>query len=182
MPHQKLCLLALIIGFYLPTSHAIEYKTLIAKLDGPTPHYSEPLILAEGDMAEVIFAGANGNELGVPELEMKRGDDVYVFSYLWTDTGEKIPIPKLAGPCTLRVKQLHLNSPVLITFAITRASPSPAATVPANAAVIPEDASGQFQVVLESSTDTLTWTPAMPGQYGGSTQKRFFRTRIIKTN
>jgi hypothetical protein len=54
--------------------------------------------------------------------------------------------------------------------------------IPANAVVIPEDAGGQFQVILESSTDLVNWQAANPGNYGGSTQRRFFRTRIVRVN
>ncbi len=51
---------------------------------------------------------------------------------------------------------------------------------PANVAVIPEDATGQFEVILESSVDMITWSPANPGTYGGNTASRFFRTRIVR--
>ena len=57
------------------------------------------------------------------------------------------------------------------------ASPS---VTPSNAAVIPVDANGTFTVILESSTDLITWTAANPGDYSGNTTKRFFRTRIVK--
>jgi hypothetical protein len=52
--------------------------------------------------------------------------------------------------------------------------------VPLNAVVIPENTSGTFVVILESSTDMITWLPAVPGQYGSDTSRRFFRTRIVR--
>jgi hypothetical protein len=66
-----------------------------------------------------------------------------------------------------------------VTVNVTRANSTPANT-PANSVVIPEDAAGNFNVVLESSTDLITWTAANPGNYGGTTTKRFFRVRVIK--
>jgi len=48
-----------------------------------------------------------------------------------------------------------------------------------SAVVIPEDASGPVEIVLESSTDLVNWTPANPGTYGSSTEKRFFRVRAV---
>ena len=60
------------------------------------------------------------------------------------------------------------------------APPQETPTQPTNAAAIPEDANGQYQVIMESSTDLITWTPANPGTYGGNTTKRFFRTRIVR--
>lgn len=52
--------------------------------------------------------------------------------------------------------------------------------IPLNAVVIPENTSGTFVVILESSTDMITWLPAVPGQYGSDTSRRFFRTRIAR--
>jgi hypothetical protein len=75
----------------------------------------------------------------------------------------------------------YFLSATLTVIAITRAN-SAANVLPANAVVIPEDAGGQYQVILESSTDLLNWAVANPGTYGGSTPRRFFRTRIVKLN
>lgn len=66
-----------------------------------------------------------------------------------------------------------------VTIEVTRA-PELTAAIPAASVMIPEDADGQFQVLLESTTDGVVWELAQPGTYGGSTVKRFFRTRILK--
>ena len=55
-------------------------------------------------------------------------------------------------------------------------------TVPSNVAVIPNDANGRFEVMLESSVDLVTWNAANPGTFGGDTRRRFFRTRIGRRN
>jgi hypothetical protein len=60
------------------------------------------------------------------------------------------------------------------TFEITNTEEITSAS---NSVVIPADASGPVQVVLESSQDLISWTEAQPGTYGASTQKRFFRVR-----
>jgi len=52
-------------------------------------------------------------------------------------------------------------------------------TTPTSAVVIPTDATGPVNVILESSTDLVTWTAANPGTYGASTTKRFFRVRAV---
>jgi len=52
-------------------------------------------------------------------------------------------------------------------------------TIPTSAVVIPTDATGPVNVILESSTDLVTWTAANPGTYGASTTKRFFRVRAV---
>jgi hypothetical protein len=92
---------------------------------------------------------------------------------------------KIAGPASIRfgVPPNFSSGPDSVwgTFSITRATVLEN-VIPANAVVIPEDAGGQFQVILESSTDLVNWQAANPGNYGSSTQRRFFRTRIVRTN
>ena len=43
--------------------------------------------------------------------------------------------------------------------------------------VVPSNANGDVDVLLEQSTDMITWTQCLPGTYNASTQKRFFRVR-----
>jgi hypothetical protein len=50
--------------------------------------------------------------------------------------------------------------------------------VPADAIVIPASATGNVQIILESSPDLVNWTAANPGIYGASAgTNRFFRVR-----
>jgi hypothetical protein len=50
--------------------------------------------------------------------------------------------------------------------------------VPADAIVIPASATGNVQIILESSPDLVNWTAAEPGIYGASAgTNRFFRVR-----
>jgi hypothetical protein len=52
--------------------------------------------------------------------------------------------------------------------------------VPADAIVIPASATGNVQIILESSTDLVNWTAASPGTYGASSAtNRFFRVRAV---
>jgi hypothetical protein len=48
---------------------------------------------------------------------------------------------------------------------------------PAASVVIPSEPAGNTEIILESSTDMVTWTAAQPGIYGSSSTKRFFRVR-----
>ena len=73
-----------------------------------------------------------------------------------------------------------------ITLCATLQITTPAAAnvvsnyVPADAIVIPTSATGNVQIILESSTDLLNWTAASPGTYGASSAtNRFFRVRAI---
>jgi hypothetical protein len=52
--------------------------------------------------------------------------------------------------------------------------------VPADAIVIPSSATGNVQIILESSPDLMNWTAANPGIYGPSAAtNRFFRVRAV---
>jgi hypothetical protein len=54
--------------------------------------------------------------------------------------------------------------------------------VPADAIVIPASATGNVQIILESSSDLVNWTAASPGTYGASSAtNRFFRVRAALT-
>lgn len=69
------------------------------------------------------------------------------------------------------------GSSVALTFTIT--TPTPQSMIPANAVVIPSDATGPVQIVLESSSDLVNWIPSLPGTYGNTYSNRFFRVRAI---
>ena len=99
-------------------------------------------------------------------------------SFAWAGLPRIQPV-KVVGPGTIRLTSSHADTKTAVTFGITRASAVPSVT-PSNAVVIPNDAAGTFQVILESSTDMISWTAANPGSYSGTTQQRFFRTRIAK--
>jgi hypothetical protein len=52
--------------------------------------------------------------------------------------------------------------------------------IPADAVVIPASATGNVQIILESSPDLINWTAANPGIYGSSSAtNRFFRVRAV---
>jgi hypothetical protein len=174
---------AFVVGWVSPCL-ADECVTLVANAQPSAAGYSSYITLDAGDSATLA---------SFTNLSMSAIIEVVVGGYTlaespWLNTNATVALKsfKVAGPATLRVGTAQNNDSlhaVLIwgTFNITRAATLQNA-VPANAVVIPENASGQFQVILESSTDLVTWTAANPGSYGGTTQKRFFRTRIVQTN
>jgi hypothetical protein len=59
-----------------------------------------------------------------------------------------------------------------VTFEQSRNSSGPALT-----AVIPNDP-GNFNVLLEASSDLVTWHAVLPGSFGGASTNRFFRVRV----
>ena len=87
--------------------------------------------------------------------------------------------PIVAGPAELEL-ELILTSPGSTTAAnlcVVQVSGNDEGFTPSTAVVIPADSGGPVEVILESSVDLINWTPTLPGVYGTSTQKRFFRVR-----
>ena len=98
-----------------------------------------------------------------------------------------LPIPG-SGPFQMftGLTNVWLQTRSMGTFCATLQITTPAAAnvisnyVPADAIVIPASATGNVQIILESSTDLLNWTAANPGTYSAaSTTNRFFRVRAV---
>ncbi len=70
----------------------------------------------------------------------------------------------------------YYGSPKVISYSIKTADDSSKS----NAAVVPDDNSGNHEVILEASTDLKTWEPVQPGTYPTTTTRRFFRVRVQK--
>lgn len=57
---------------------------------------------------------------------------------------------------------------------------SSASTEASSCVVIPENVASGVDVLLEQSSDMVTWNQCLPGTYNASTQKRFFRVRALE--
>ena len=183
--NSLLFIFACVAGLLRMTCIGSEVVTLSVNSPGIAGAYSPTTItLAAGDVATLEAS----THFYSPMVEFTVATGVFLES-LWTRSGPGgtpvlQPI-KIAGPASIRfgIPPDTYSEPISVwgTFSITRATALENA-IPANAVVIPEDAGGQFQVILESSTDLVNWQAANPGNYGGSTQRRFFRTRIVRVN
>ncbi|MBB5038283.1 hypothetical protein [Prosthecobacter dejongeii] len=174
---MRLILLA-VFSVLISSTNAEEFVTLMAPAT-PVNSFSESVILKAGDCSRILYTGYDTEGVTSSGVTVEVTIGQSVFGYPLSGATATLVI---AGPATLRLKKNSPFSPAagLVTLGITRALTAENA-VPSNAVVIPNDATGQFQVILESSTDMITWTAALPGTYGGSTEKRFFRTRIQRT-
>jgi hypothetical protein len=76
--------------------------------------------------------------------------------------------------------------PTLCTFlfeikdSTLEASTATTANISSASVVVPSNAVGDVDVLLEQSNDMITWTQCLPGTYNASTQKRFFRVRAVE--
>lgn len=69
---------------------------------------------------------------------------------------------------------------VFVTYQFVDPPNTEALKKPSTAVVIPSDDKGDVEIIMESSTDMVTWTEALPGTYGTDTAKRFFRLRAVR--
>ena len=71
------------------------------------------------------------------------------------------------------------HSSSAVTLKITRAN-EVNAVQPTSVLVIPENSTGNYDIVVETSDDTATWTPFHSQTVLANDPKRFFRTRIVR--
>lgn len=156
---------------------SLSFAGEIVNLKAFSKTESEPVSIAQGESAKLLFI-TSGDHSGRPYIEIKWGDGVWIG---YSPEVHDLTGMAIAGPAAIKVINNNSRRDAFAAIEIQRPT-KPEVIQPLAAAVIPQDESGEYQVILESSTDTITWTLAEPGTYGGSTEKRFFRTRIIKTN
>lgn len=167
--------LSLFTGF-IPLKAAELFSVIVSK-DSETPYFSEPILLAAGDLFEMEYVSNTNAHLHVT----KDGQNMVLSTASTGSSGINfIPtVPKILGPAEIKIGG-DRDATILITYKITRAS-TPVTAVPSTAVVIPENVTGDFQVILEASADLQTWTPVSPGTFSSTHPQRFFRTRIFKT-
>lgn len=149
----------------LPQSGPLNYPA-----NAPTKHAAPPIDVPEGATLEVL--GLAGTTL--VEVAVEASGTTFKMDLSPKSTGGPSG-GVVAGPA--KVTFVRINSVgVLVSYAITTSDESTKST----AAAVPDDNSGDHQVILEASSDLQTWTPVQPGAYPATTTRRFFRVRIQK--
>jgi hypothetical protein len=145
------------------------------------------LTVSSGQIAKVTYAvftarGAGGPSFYPGDLTISVGG-VLVTHLATNQTLTSLPV--VVGPATISLRGSYVygggttyNGSGLCT--INLCSPS-GSFVPSTAVVIPADSGGPVNIILESSTDLVSWTAALPGTYGTTTTNRFFRVRAQRT-
>lgn len=156
---------------------------------GGTAYSTDSIELSSGDVAEILSSYSRyASDWSTVSLTINGREVVLPFLVAGSPgtNGSGSPSPTaiskwvVAGPATLRARangsNWYSDEISFFTASITRAGAVPS-QVPMGAVVIPENPSGSYSVIMESSSDMVTWTASNPGSYGGSEQKRFFRLR-----
>jgi hypothetical protein len=149
----------IISALALLTFHAsaVEYVTLNA--------YNPNLELNPGDLIESV------------------GKNVHINGR-WSrmEEGSSVQIPLGSGDMVSGLVYVFLYRPDqswFHTLKITRAN-EVNAVQPTSVLVIPENSTGNYDIVVETSDDTATWVPFHSQTVLATDPKRFFRTRIVK--
>ena len=87
----------------------------------------------------------------------------------------------VVGPCRVTFSKGRLTGSALFSYQLTYPSTAETSTGGSSAAEVevPADATGDVQVVMESSEDGETWVLAGPGPYPANGSKRKFRLRVV---
>jgi hypothetical protein len=141
--------------------------------------------IPEGYLVEIVSLdlitgiddpGTPGQPHTFSRLEIHKYHGRFNFDLCYTSEHPPMEFPEFSGPAQIEVRdEGGRNSRAILGLKITEISGK--TVIPTNTVVIPSDASGPVEILLESSEDLVSWTPVNPGTYGASTEKRFFRIR-----
>lgn len=168
--------LALAIAALAPLAHAVEYVTLTGN--------TQTKALAAGALVEVIGTNKN-NDGNVEYLRFTFADG---FSAKMTLRGkESYPFSDMKGNSFTGATSVSLEqsngNPVTLTCVTLKITPANeiGVTPPGTVLVLPEDATGSYTVVTESSNDLVNWTTMTTTPVVLPSAPKFYRSRIIKT-
>ncbi len=155
--------------FFSACLSAVEYSYL-------TP--ADTISLNNGDVLEVL--GGDSDVRGILTITLPDETEAYIESYYLGlaaggNSSMGVANRTFVGPCTVSTTIKY------VSYKLTRASELAQSSTPVNTVVIPTDANGNVEIILESSTDLVNWTAASPGEYSSATQNRFFRVRAVVT-
>jgi hypothetical protein len=167
------------------TAQTVQYVTLSTSnnLGVNFPIQSNQVVSVVGyDWEHVNYVQISGN--------LANGSSIRLTPYnaqnLGSTTIGMAQIPQtVTGLTNITLLSGNNSSLVWATFQITTPASANVVSnyIPADAIVIPTSATGNVQIILESSADLVNWTAANPGIYGpSSATNRFFRARAVLLN
>lgn len=157
--------------------HAQAIQTTTFPNIGTAATRQQDIPVPAGQVFELLTWSAAGNG---PNTIRVDGIDVGISISSGDTSTPPILSPSfvVAGPRTVSLVVLS-NTTLVCSYRLNNSAEVTATNIPSMSVVIPADATGPVQIMLESSTDLITWTAANPGTYGSSTSKRFFRVRAV---
>ena len=140
--------------------------------------------IKEGEVAKVLYFKTNsGNDnFGTIYLELDQVRyPIFGFRIGYVSSNNNT---KFSGPAKLLFERATSYGPSVHNSAIYSVEITPNETATSKAAghalVLPEGEGGKQKLVLESSTDLVSWSEDSLGSKDSSDKKRFYRLRAVK--
>lgn len=171
---MKIFLVAILVGVLTQTVSA-RFITLLGRTQNGT-NYFDSLSIGTNEVVEVrsLYEHAFSPQYGPPTANLviqRLGQTLTIRSILFLDATNAMRLPLLvAGPATLTLEN-ESAAPAMATLEVKRESFPPDKTL-----IVPGDSNGA-NVIMESSTDLVNWSAAVPGPYTNRTNNLFFRIR-----
>lgn len=197
MTFRTLFLLCCAVSCYGQNSFSnmfFTYSTAETKTGGLVVSVTNSVELKEGEVLRWIN-GDQGQMNGSFQIHVTYPDASYQKSMSLSPSGATMTPEKhliAVGPCLVHcvARFIDYSSPIpagetyssMVTLLkeLPSYSTDSAEVVPSTAVVIPSDAIGPVEIVMESSSDMISWTSTLPGTYGASHTNRFFRLRSVR--
>jgi hypothetical protein len=185
---MKAILIALTLSAANLAAQAGEHYNLVVANPQNQQVDSDSITLNQGDTAELKFAHhpafrASGNSWLLRMVVNAGGQEHEIPSVNITPIAGggyscAVNPVKVAGPAVIKMRIGDTgNTGAASGFATVEVNRAGTAGTPTG---IPLEAGTTWQVILESSTDLVNWTPTAPGDYPSGSPTRFFRTRLVK--
>ena len=173
---------------------AEEWRTYKLKNDAAIGNKfsDDVIILNEGDKAEFVNFVSNHYCNISLKIKVRFDEDFEVAKRYYANLSQENParygaiVPlenfrTIYGPCKIFVGlEGSLNLSIFCNVKITRAHESQGRNVTGYSLVLPESKDTNYNLVLESSTDLVSWTADATGTKAPSDKKRFYRLRAVK--
>ena len=153
---------------------AVEYKTVLANTPGEWASVS----LKNTDVVEIVSHGGltgSRNNRSYIKIEFEEGTAVEIpVGNAWDGSYTNI-----VGHTFTSATKISCDHGVrYMTLKITNVSEINKAG-PTTVLVLPENSTGNYDLVVESSTDSITWIPFHSETVNSDTAERLFRVRIV---
>ena len=173
---MKTILPVILVALSVSAAQAVEYVTL-------TPTNPSKTVAAT-DLVEIVGC-SNVRSSGALQLILRFSDEtevnVALGGYRRDGVNSGTAFAKTLGQKYTGLTTLRSNaSNDVITLKITSASEINAVT-PSSVLILPENTTGDFDVIIESSSDLVSWIPFFSQTVNSQTARRFFRTRVVRS-
>jgi hypothetical protein len=131
------------------------------------------------------LGSGSGNNNSDITANFANGTTISLTKGVTTSTGNSVTTAALpsgmqyTGITSLDLENHNGNYNPVVTFTVYTPPTNSTSVTPVNSVVIPSDARGNVQIIMESSSDLVNWIPSLSGTYGSTYTNRFFRVRAV---